>query len=528
MSFLHLANPSALLLLALVPALAALYIFGDARRRLALSRFFTGAPPRTVSHKARRAKRALAIAAVALVAVAMARPARRLPAQPAPESGDIVFLLDVSRSMFTPDVPPSRLRRARQVATSIARAASARWPGERVSLVAFAGATAVLCPLTVDLEYFGETLDSASSDSVAFGGSRIGDALHFALRYGFDDVRRGAKAIVLLTDGGDQGGPSSVTAEFRGSDVQLIVVGVGDPGRQSPVPVSETIDAPFLYHGVPVMTSLDRDGLKALGGAYFEAGPMFETAGVLIRLAGRPAAAQTSDEYYAWLLAAAILLLAIETSISDRAPRKAAAAALALAFALHAAETPQQWMKQAAEAWAIKQYEAAAQCYLNASNLAPASASIRFDLAVAYYHSNLYAAAENAFQAAAERAGKDKRLRAKSLLGAGNAEYRMAFDDSPQARGPIAELQSAIASYSEALREDPNLDDARHNLEIAKQKLEELKRRRRAQAEQDLARIQMRQAQTQAPPASAAEILQNARKKNAKSSPYRRTVSTDW
>jgi Ca-activated chloride channel homolog len=522
MSALRLASPASIAALVIVPLLAALFLYGDRHRRAALAQFSAAPVKPSISRAKRTLKRALIIAAAALVAVALARPSRPIAATPPPESGDVVFLLDVSRSMFSHDANPSRLGRAREIATAIAQQAAERWAGERVSLIAFAGGVAVLCPLTVDGAYFRETLAGASGDSVAFGGSRIGDALHFALRYGFDDIRRGAKDLILLTDGGDQGGPSTVAQELPSSGVRLTVIGVGDPSRETPVPVSETGSAPFLYRGVPVRTRLDSAELRAFGGAYFEDGPLFRPAEVVDRVAARAAAAPFTGEIYPFLLALAILLLAIEAAISDRAVRRAAVAASIFALSL-SAQNVASWVKEGADAFASKEYERASTCYANASDLEPASPSIRFDLGIARYRAGDYAGAENAFQAASLHA-PDAKLKSKSLLGAGNAEYRMALAE-PSAPS-IAELEMAVASYTAALKADPKSADAYHNLEVAKQKLEDLKRRRRAKAEQDMARASMRK--PQAAPASAQEILENAKKKDAKATPYRRVVDTDW
>ena len=525
MTALHFAHPAALAALLLAPVLASLILYGDRRRRAALAHF-AGAPLRlTVNSRRRGMKRSLLIAAAVLVAIALARPVRSTPGAPLPETGDIVFLLDVSRSMFARDVDPDRLRRAKEVASAIARQAAAKWSGERVSLIAFAGSVAVICPLTVDGEYFRESLDGAGPESVAFGGSRIADALHFALRYGFDDIRRGAKDLILLTDGGDQGGPSSVAQEFNGSGVRLTVIGVGDPAHEVEIPISQTDNQPILYGGVPVLTRLDGAELRAFGGAYFEAGPLFRPAEVVERLAARAGTAPVNDEGYPFLLALAVVLLAAEFTISDRSRHAVArgAAAAMLCICPLSAQSAAEWVKQGNEVFGARQYETAARLYRNAAEIEPASPAVNFDLGIAEYRAGDFAAAQSAFQAAAGHA-RDTKLKAKSLLGAGNAQYRMALADS-SASG-IAQLEMAIASYVGALKADPNLPDAKHNLDIARQKLEELKRLRRQKAAEDMARSSMRR--PQAAPTSAAEILQNARKMQQKPQPFRRQVPTDW
>src|SRR5580698_6540518 len=110
MNGVHFAHPLALTLLLVAPALAAIFRYGDTRRRAALTKF--GA--RTTPHRKRTAKRSLVIAAAALIVLAIARPVESAASAPS-ATGDVVFLLDVSRSMLSRDVAPklapNRLRR---------------------------------------------------------------------------------------------------------------------------------------------------------------------------------------------------------------------------------------------------------------------------------------------------------------------------------------------------------------------------------------------------------------------------------
>ena len=533
MSGFHFAQPAALAVLALIPLLAALIFRADRRRRAALAGFSSAPLKITLNRRMRTAKRAMLLGAIALIAIAMARPVRQSADTPPPDSGDVVFLLDVSRSMFTHDAPPSRLGQAKSIAAAIASTAIARWPGERVSLIAFAGTTAVLCPLTVDGDYFRETLEGASRDSVAYGGSRIGDALYFALRYGFDDVRRGAKDLILLTDGGDQSGPNLFSKEFPTSGVRLTVIGVGNPLRDSPVPVAETIDAPFYYMGSIVTTHLETAELRRFGGTYFEASPLTPSQ-VVEHLAVHGAKPVVSNEIYPFLLAAAIILLAVEASISDRlksrapsAARARSAACLIAALVLGAShlhgESAAGWAKAAHDAFAARDYAAAAEFYAHAAKIEPASSAIQFDMAIARYRSGNFEAAENAFRASADYA-HDAAAKAKGLLGAGNAEYRMALTDPT--KSSVAEMESAIASYTEALQNNPKLEDAKYNLELAKRKLEEMKRQRRERAANVMAQETMRK--PVAAPGTAEEILKDSKGKKQKKGNYQRGAGTDW
>jgi Ca-activated chloride channel family protein len=527
------AQPMALLLLIVAPALAALFRYGDTRRRAALAHFGTLDQSGPAPNRKRTAKRSLIIAAAVLTAVAIARPVKRNAASPS-GSGDVVFLLDVSRSMLSRDAMPNRLRRAKQIAADIAARVAGHIGlqpgGQRLGLIAFAGNAAVLCPLTIDQDYFREMLDGASSESVTRGGSRIGDALRFALSNGFDDVRRGSKDLILLTDGGDQDSqaPQAAQALVR-AGIRLTVIGVGDPEQATEVPVSETDPLPFFYNGSPVMTRLESAELRAVGGAYWEGGGAFDAVAVVRRIAARPDSRdEAAQEYYPLLLALAAVLLALECMLSERAPLRTVAAVLALAAYTTAirAQSAAEWIRQGNDAFAGQQYEAAATCYRNAAGILPASPQVQFDLGVAMYKAGLYAPAADAFAVAADRA-RDPKLQAKSLLGEGNAYFRSsAASASSNSQESVRALERSIELYSSALAADAKSQDAAFNLAIAKKKLEDMKRRKRAQAAQDYATSSMRH--EQAATSDPNEILKDAKQKSPKQQNPRRSVPTDW
>ena len=98
-------NPGALIWLWLVPALAGLFIYAAIKRRQAIRAFGAGA-----AFISRKREAIGSCTAVALLVLALARPAWDLQEQLLQESGrDVVFLLDVSRSMLAEDMHPNRL-----------------------------------------------------------------------------------------------------------------------------------------------------------------------------------------------------------------------------------------------------------------------------------------------------------------------------------------------------------------------------------------------------------------------------------
>ena len=67
---------------------------------------------------------------------------------------DIVFVIDVSRSMLAPDLAPNRLERAKLWVGDLVESRE----GDRIGLVAFAGAAVVRCPLTLDRTFFSPSM----------------------------------------------------------------------------------------------------------------------------------------------------------------------------------------------------------------------------------------------------------------------------------------------------------------------------------------------------------------------------------
>src|SRR6516162_6249693 len=113
---LHFAHPAALALLVAAPACYAMHAYGARRRRIALERWSGEAAP------GRTWKGLLQSAALACVAIALAGPSISTHApDTAPQgSADIVFLIDVSRSMLATDIAPNRLAHAKSLVREIA------------------------------------------------------------------------------------------------------------------------------------------------------------------------------------------------------------------------------------------------------------------------------------------------------------------------------------------------------------------------------------------------------------------------
>ena len=102
-----------------------------------------------------------------LAVLAIARPSWNQKEVSVSRKGrDVVFVVDVSRSMLAEDLYPNRLARARLAMLDALLVID----GDRVGLVAFAGSSVIKCPLTLDYSFFRQAVDELSPDSVSVGG----------------------------------------------------------------------------------------------------------------------------------------------------------------------------------------------------------------------------------------------------------------------------------------------------------------------------------------------------------------------
>ncbi|MCK5171759.1 MAG: VWA domain-containing protein, partial [Planctomycetes bacterium] len=164
-------NVMMLALLSALPFLAAMYLYADHSRKKALKRFAAATMLLQLTDcptDRRRRWQAIALcAAFVFVVIALSRPAwNPTETQLARAGRDIVFVLDVSRSMLAEDLAPNRLNRAKLAILDCLEDLK----GDRVGLVAFAGSASIISPLTHDYQFFRSVLTDVTCDSVTVGG----------------------------------------------------------------------------------------------------------------------------------------------------------------------------------------------------------------------------------------------------------------------------------------------------------------------------------------------------------------------
>jgi Ca-activated chloride channel family protein len=289
---------------------------------------------------------------VACAIVALARPQWGQESEPMfDRSREILVAVDLSRSMLTADVAPSRLERSKLLIHSLLD----RLAGERVGLVVFTGTAFLQAPMSADYEILREFLPQLSPDFLPDSGTNYGPMIATAAS-AFSTSSEADRFLIVLSDGGanDEHWQDQIPALIK-KGVHVIALGVGTaaggfiPDAHGGLVKDE--------RGAVVLAKLESSSLKELAdrthGLYRDASDWVDVP-VLVQsaiAAGKQGAfaevkSVSRSERFQWALAPALILLGLsfwrEVPVrpKPRALRWTAAAVLAAALGLRAANTP--------------------------------------------------------------------------------------------------------------------------------------------------------------------------------------------
>jgi len=485
MSFVH---PAALLLLALVPVAALGLARAERDRRRALEEF--GDPTLLARNSmltdpsARRRRDRLRIAALALLLVALARPQLGERLSDAPHTGrDLLVLLDLSRSMSSPDVAPNRLAGAREAVLQLASSL----PGDRFGLIVFGGSPFLLLPLTQDRATLQLFLDHARTENLYDPSTDIASALHSALTVYQHEGSRGSRAIILVSDGEapDRRLPDA-TSKLRLEGIPVFVLGVGTT-EGGPVP-ADTAEAPERWHrdhiGRVVHSRLEERVLMQIaeqtGGAYLHweastgvAGLASRINAVGVRTLSSAGTTEHADRFQ-WPLGLAVILLLLEFGLATRPAARppylsnSAAALLVLVAGLAGCSTASREARRGERLYDESNWTESYAAFQRAID-AGSSPTLEYNAGNALFRLRHYEDAVKRFRAVP---GDSSLLYRASLFNLGSSYIRAAEEMDEDER--VEPLQAAVSAFEEVLRFDPADLDAKWNLELALRRLGDL------------------------------------------------------
>ncbi len=178
------------------------------------------------------------------------------------EGIDIVFAMDVSKSMLAEDVAPNRLEKSKQIVSQIINELGS----DRIGIVAYAGSAFPVLPITTDYSVAKMFLQSMSPDIVSSQGTSLDEAIKLSSTY-FDDKSKTSKLLILISDGEDHSeGAQAAAEEANKLGMKIITIGVGtEKGGTIPLKRNGVIES-FQRdnQNQVVITKLNQEGLKTI------------------------------------------------------------------------------------------------------------------------------------------------------------------------------------------------------------------------------------------------------------------------
>jgi Ca-activated chloride channel family protein len=493
--------PWLLSLAVVLPVLVIVLVRYNYRRRFArLARLGTAdvvsrlVPPNAIRrpgwHVARLATAALG------VGIALAGPRWGAERNVVRTSGiDMVLALDASLSMMATDDRPNRLERMKQEVRRLLDQSR----GDRIGLIAFAGRSYILTPMTVDGGALSLFLDNLDPSVVGQAGS----SLARAIRQGTDLLmlsNTGAdKALVVMSDGEAFEDINDVVAEAKRTGdqgISLVTVGFGTT-QGSTIPVTNPDRTTTLKRdegGQIVVTHYTPDFLKAAAdaarGTFIDAARTDKASLVKSALARLRSKARSTiggesrTPRYQLFLFPAVLLLLLDTLLGERRGRSrsrsaaaqttvnaAAAIVLMLLPTLSAcagflpSSSPSD---KAARAYHGQNYQQAAVWYRSAIDGGDKRPETLYNYGTALLAGDSLQGASEVLDRLSDV--QDPELRYRALFNLGLAQLKAGLAAPKDAAAEP--LDAALAAYKKVLLMRPNDLDAKWNYELALRKRE--------------------------------------------------------
>lgn len=186
------------------------------------------------------------------------------------EGIDIVFAVDVSKSMLAEDIAPSRLEKSKRLVSQII----SQLGSDRIGIIAYAGSAFPVLPITTDYGVAKMFLQSMNPDMVSSQGTSLEEAIKLSADY-FDKDDKTRKLMIMISDGEDHSeGSAAMAEEANEMGLKIITIGVGTE-KGGPIPLKENgVVKSFKRDrdGQVVVTKLNPESLKeiakATGGGY--------------------------------------------------------------------------------------------------------------------------------------------------------------------------------------------------------------------------------------------------------------------
>jgi Ca-activated chloride channel family protein len=240
---------------------------------------------------------------------------------------DVVFAVDVSKSMLAEDVAPNRLEKSKQLVTQIIN----NLVGDRVGVIGYAGSAFPQVPITTDFSSAKLFLSQMNTDMVSSQGTAINEAINLSKTY-FNDQEQTNRVLFIVSDGEDhQGNDQEMVREAVMAGIQVYTIGVGTP-KGAPIPIKRNGVLQYYkrdQENNQVITKLNSENLGDIArwgeGRYIDGTQtkevVTEVQGILNAMDKTEFESKQFTDFkdqFQWFLALALILLLIESFMLER------------------------------------------------------------------------------------------------------------------------------------------------------------------------------------------------------------------
>ncbi|MBU2995739.1 VWA domain-containing protein [Cellulophaga baltica] len=244
------------------------------------------------------------------------------------EGVDIVFAVDVSKSMLAEDIAPNRLEKGKRLVSEIIN----QLGSDRIGIIAYAAQAYPQLPITTDYGAAKMFLQSMNTDMLSSQGTAINEAVNLASTY-FDDDQQTNRVLFIISDGEDhaEGTTDAAIEKAVEEGIRVYTIGVGKT-KGAPIPLKRNGVVESLkkdMNGDVVITKLNEAILKEIAqegnGEYVNGDNTKEAVNYikdkLNQMDKKEFEAKQFAEYkdqFQWFVAFGFLILFIDVFVLDR------------------------------------------------------------------------------------------------------------------------------------------------------------------------------------------------------------------
>lgn len=243
------------------------------------------------------------------------------------EGVDVVFALDVSKSMLAEDIAPNRIEKSKQLITQILNTLA----GDRVGIIGYAASAFPQVPITTDFSSAKLFLNGMNTNMVSSQGTAISEAVTMAENY-YDDEEQKNRVLFIISDGEDHEGSYNQAIETATEQgIKVFTIGVGTT-KGGPIPIKRNGVLQYYkrdQENNQVITRLGEDTLKAIAsegnGQYINGSntqEVVDTVKAILNGMDKKEfeAKQFTDfkDQFQWFLAAGLLFLLLDILLLER------------------------------------------------------------------------------------------------------------------------------------------------------------------------------------------------------------------